>query len=373
MKPIEAVAGAIVVLVVLWDSFEAIVLPRRVTRRLRLTRLFYAATWRPWAAVARRMPQGKARQALLSAFGPLSLLMLVGCWALGLVFGFALLHAAARSVSGDFGVDLYLSGTTFFTLGLGDVTPSATAGRVVTVFEAGVGFGFLALMIGYLPVIYQAFSRRETNISLLDARAGSPPTARELLSRYGRPEHIGSLAAFLRDWEAWTAELMESHLSYPVLCYYRSQHDNQSWLAALTAILDTCALLVAHAEGDIAWQGRLTYAIARHAVVDLSQVLHVPPDPAAPDRLPPEALAQIRTELRSAGVPLCARDAADENLRKIVRAYEPYVHALGARLMMPIPGWSDPGHAANWQTSAWEKQTTGIPEHRTAADREHLL
>ena len=227
-------------------------------------------------------------------------------------------------------------------------------------------------MVGYLPVIYQAFSRRETNISLLDARAGSPPTARELLSRYGRPEHVGSLATFLRDWEAWTADLMESHLSYPVLCYYRSQHDNQSWLAALTAILDTCALLVAHVEGELAWQARLTYAIARHAVVDLSQVLHVPPDPDAADRLPPEALALIRTELRSAGVPLCGKEAAEENLRNIVRGYEPYVHALGARLLMAIPAWSDPGHAANWQTSAWEKQTSGIPEPLSRADREHL-
>ncbi|HWC65183.1 MAG TPA: potassium channel family protein, partial [Thermoanaerobaculia bacterium] len=149
MKPLEAAAGAVVVVAVLWDAFESIVLPRRVTRRFRLTRLFYASTWRPWAAAARRLPAGKPRQALLSAFGPLSLLMLVGCWALGLIFGFALLHTATRTAPGGAAMDLYMSGTTFFTLGLGDVAPHTAAARVVTVIEAGVGFGFLALMVGY--------------------------------------------------------------------------------------------------------------------------------------------------------------------------------------------------------------------------------
>ena len=374
MIPMKVLAGSLVVLVILWDAFESIVLPRRVTRRFRLTRLFYLSTWKPWAAAARRLPSGKTRQALLSAFGPLSLLLLVAFWAVGLVFGFSLLHAAAGTAPG-YPLNLYMSGSTFFTLGLGDVAPNTAASRFVTVSEAGVGFGFLALTIGYLPVIYGAFSRRETNISLLDARAGSPPTARELLARYGRPEHVGSLAQFLRDWEVWTADLMESHLSYPVLCYYRSQHDNQSWLAALTAILDTCALLVAHAEGEIAWQARLTYAIARHAVVDLSQVLNVAPDRSAPDRLPRPALEEIRNELRSAGVPLCARDTAEETLREVRRMYEPYVYALGTRLIMPIPAWSNPARAANWQTSAWEKTAAGRPETGAAAsgaDREHL-
>ncbi|HET9794080.1 MAG TPA: potassium channel family protein [Thermoanaerobaculia bacterium] len=356
MTGLRALAGSVIVLVILWDAFESIVLPRRVTHRFRLTRLFYAVAWNAVAAVARRVPAGKPRQALLSAFGPLSLLMLVAFWAVGLVFGFSLLHAAVGT-AGGFPMDLYMSGSTFFTLGLGDVTPKATAGRIVTVLEAGVGFGFLALTIGYLPVIYGAFSRRETNISLLDARAGSPPSARELLSRYGRPEHVGSLARFLRDWEVWTADLMESHLSYPVLCYYRSQHDNQSWLAALTAILDTCALLIAHAEGEIAWQARLTYAIARHAVVDLSQVLHIAPRHGSGERLSPSALAEIRAELRSAGVPLCAPKAADETLQDVRRMYEPYVAALADRLMMTIPGWSHPNRPANWQTSAWEKET----------------
>jgi len=371
-----AVGGLAIVLFFLWDAFETTVLPRRVTRSFRLTRFFYRSTWVPSSALARRLPPGRVRQGLLSAFGPLSLIMLFAFWALGLIAGFALMHAAARTTgSSSFGTNLYMSGTTFFTLGLGDVTPQSSPGRVLTVAESGIGFGFLAVVIGYLPVIYGAFSRRETNISLLDARAGSPPTARALISHYGQPENLASFAAFLRDWESWTAELMESHLSYPVLCYYRSQHDNQSWLGALTAILDTCSLVAAHVDGEIARQARLTFAMARHAVVDLSQVLKVPPHPSARERLSHDGLEEIRADLKTAGVALCDRGEAEKRLTEFRRLYEPYVCALADRLLISIPEWSRPAHAANWQTSAWEKVTRRHTESGagdSAADEEHV-
>ena len=151
----------------------------------------------------------------------------------------------------------------------------APIARALTVIEAGVGFGFLALVIGYLPVLYQGFSRREVNISLLDARAGSPPSAGELLVR-----HVGDTAGLetlLRDWERWAAELMESHLSYPVLLYFRSQHEHQSWLGALTAVLDASALVMVGVEGGPVRQAQLTFAMARHAVVDLAQAAGVAP------------------------------------------------------------------------------------------------
>jgi hypothetical protein len=375
LSALLAIAGLAIILFILWDAFETTVLPRRVTRSFRLTRFFYRSTWIPSSAIARRLPPGRIRNGLLSAFGPLSLILLFAFWAFGLIVGFAFLHAAAGTPgSTSFGTSLYMSGTTFFTLGLGDVTPRSPLGRVVTVAESGIGFGFLAVVIGYLPVIYGAFSRRETNISLLDARAGSPPTARALISHYGQPENLPSFVAFLRDWEAWTAELMESHLSYPVLCYYRSQHDNQSWLAALTTILDTCSLVAAHVDGEIARQARLTFAMARHAVVDLSQVLKVPPHPATRDRLSHDGLAAIRADLKAAGVVLCEREEAEKRLTEFRRLYEPYVCALADRLLISIPAWARPAHAANWQTSAWEKAASEAPAREAGEkpeDAEH--
>jgi len=188
MRWLSGLAGAVLLAVVLWDAFETIILPRRVSRRIRLTKLFYRSTWTPWRGAARLL-SGRRRDAFLSFYGPLSLLFLLALWALGSVFSFGLLQWAAGSamtvVGGGatgFWSDVYMSGTTFFTLGLGDVVPRATGAKALTVVEAGTGFAFLAAVIGYFPVIYQAFSRREVAISLLDARAGSPPSRRRATS-----------------------------------------------------------------------------------------------------------------------------------------------------------------------------------------------
>ena len=248
-------AGAVLLAMVFLEAFEAIVLPRRVTRRFRFTRLFYRTTWNTWRWAARVFRSKKRREMLLGFYGPFSLLLLLATWAAALVLGFALLHYGAGSAVNtggsppSFATDLYLSGTSFFTLGIGDVTPRSAFACVLTVAEAGVGFAFLAVLIGYMPVIYQSFSRREVGVSLLDSRAGSPPSAGELLRRHSHPHGLEMLQSLLADWERWSAELLESHLSYPVLAYYRSQHNNESWLSALTAILDTSALVMMGLEG----------------------------------------------------------------------------------------------------------------------------
>src|SRR2546430_15777700 len=186
-----------------------------------------------------------------------------------------------------------MSGETFFTLGLGDVAPTSSLARALTVLQSGLGFAFLAIVIGYLPTIYTAFSRREIEISLLDARAGSPPSAAELLTRSLSSLDVGNLDRLFHDWERWAAEVLESHLSYPALSFYRSQHSNQSWLGALTVILDATALEIAGIDGVNNEQARRTFKIARHAVVDLAQVVNAHYDASAPDRLTPEDLAQL--------------------------------------------------------------------------------
>ncbi len=362
MSALEGLAGLGIIAIILWDVFETIILPRRVTRKFRLARLFYRSTWQPWRFVAGRMRSVNRRESFLSFFGPLSLLFLFGVWAVGLVLGFAIVHQAIGSAieiqnatgsPAGFWTDLYMSGTTFFTLGLGDVTPKTALARVVTVFEAGIGFGFLALAISYLPVLYGSFSRREVNISLLDARAGSPPTAAELLKRHTQPHSVEALQEFLHEWEAWAAELMESHLSYPVLCYFRSQHNNQSWLASMATILDVSALLIAYGKGSLRWQAQLTFAISRHAIADLSQVINCPPIATQKDRLPAEELEQFRRLLADANISDCCRED-DEKLGKLRQMYEPYIAGLSARLLMPVAAWTaETKRADNWKTTAW--------------------
>jgi hypothetical protein len=353
-------AGVAVFLIVIWDAFEAIILPRRVTRRFRLARLFYKTTWRTWKFAVRFVPSRKSREALLSFYGPMSLLFLIAVWAVGLVLGFALMQYGAGSaliVTGaqpHFTTDLYFSGTTFFTLGLGDIVPRSGFARALVVTEAGFGFGFLAGIIGYLPFIYGSFSQREVNISLLDSRAGTPPTAGELLRRHSYPHGLDALRELLKDWERWSAELMESHLSYPVLAYFRSQHDNQSWISSLAAILDTCALVMAGVEDTCERQAELTFAIARHAVVDLSQVFLTAPRPLPHDRLPAEELRRIRDVLAQHGLKLRDGPEADRRLADLRGMYEPYINALAVFLNQSLPPWIPQKKGKdNWQTTAW--------------------
>lgn len=373
------IAGIIVFLVVVWDAFEAIILPRRVTRKFRLTRFYYKFTWTTWRAAAALFTSNKRRETFFGFYGPISLLFLIGVWAVGLVISFGMMQYGAGSAlilngstPGIF-TDLYLSGTTFFTLGLGDVVPRSHLARLLVVAESGFGFGFLAAIIGYLPFIYSAFGARETNITLLDARAGTPPTAGELLRRHSFPEGQEALTKLLENWELWSAQLLESHLSYPVLAYFRSQHDNQSWIASLTAILDTCALTIAGIEGACAKQAELTFAISRHAVVDLAQVFSASPHALPHDRLPPADLIRVRSTLAAHGMKLLQTPEADKRLAELRLMYEPYVYALATHLSQKLPPWIPQTKGKdNWQTTAWAQSAGVIKAEKALLHDEHF-
>lgn len=347
--------GILCLLVVLLDAFQTIILPRRAAGRLRLTRIFYILTWIPWRFVALRIHHPRKRETALSFYGPLSLIFLLVVWACGMVFGFSLIYYALGNPFNDASQSLgylsglYVSGTSFFTLGLGDVLPRGEAARALLTIEGGTGFGFLAIVMGYFPVLYGAFSRREVSISLLDARAGSPPTAAELMRRHSFDGAENALASLLSEWERWSAELLESHISYTLLCYFRSQHTNQSWLSALTAILDTSSLLIAGVQGHEARQAQLTFAMARHAMVDLAQVFSIAPKQNMPDRLPKERYEQLYQMLCQGGVSVCRDGQSYERLRDLRGLYEGYAAALSEHLSMPLPPWiAEQPRKDNW-------------------------
>jgi len=376
MRYIIAILGFVLATMMLWDAFEVIILPRRVAHRFRFSKFFYRSTWQLRSVVAEWIAGDKRRESYLSIFGPLSLLLLLGVWATGIIAGFAMLQwgvqdrLVGQSVA-SFLTYLYMSGTTFFTLGLGDVLAWGRVGRTLVVVEAGLGFAFLGGVISYLPMIYQTFSRREVSISLLDARAGSPPSAGELLRRNG--EDMSELRRLLADWERWSAEVLESHLSYPFLVYFRSQHTNQSWLAALTTILDACALVMAGIDGSPKRQAQLTFAKARHAVVELSQIFVLSPPTLAPDRLPSSSLIVLGKMLAETGVTLRDDAATEERLRELRRMYEPNVQALSDYLLFLLPQWfrinetPDSWQISNWQTPILSKATdnSAIQERQT--------
>jgi hypothetical protein len=364
---VALVFGLIIIWVVLLDAFETVVLPRRVTRHFKLTAWFYRRTWIPWRGIARRIKTASRQQNFLGYFGPLSLILLMGFWATGLIFGFALLqygiggHEQLSKEPLTFGRVVYHSGETFFTLGYGDIVPTSDGARALSVIEAGMGFAFLGVVLGYIPVVYSSFSRREVQISMLDARAGSPPSAVELLVRLaGRTEDPGMdqsvLDEVLRDWERWAAEVLESQISYPVLTFFRSQHSNQSWLGALTTMLDVTSLVLTGIEGVHTGQAKLTFAMARHAAVDLAQVVNARYDSDSPNRLPEADLAAMRSALGAAGLRLRSDDYGQEKLAKLRSMYEPYVHATARNLMLTLPPWRFVDKLRdNWQAGPWDR------------------
>jgi hypothetical protein len=320
----------------------------------------------------------RPRENYLSYFGPLSLLLLLTAWVTGLVAGFAMMQWGLQdrlnvgAIAAPFSTYFYLSGTTFFTLGLGDVTPLGRLGKELVVIEAGLGFAFLGGVVTYLPTIYQAFSRREVGISLLDARAGSPPSAGELLRRNGND--MSGLEQLLSKWEGWSAELLESHISYPFLVYFHSQHVNQSWLGALTAILDTSALVVAGIDGGPIRQAKLTFAMARHAVVELTQNFILSPPAPAPDRLPPSNFTMLRKMLAEADVSMRTGTATEQKLSELRQMYEPYVQALSEYLMISLPPWFRVNVIPDsWESSNWPALIPAVTTERSAIPESKVL
>jgi hypothetical protein len=345
IAPLSVAVGLMLLSVALWDAFSTVVLPRTVGVVLRPARVFYHVGWRLWRVVGLWFSTRRTRQSFLTAFGPLSVFLVLGLWAVMILVAFAVLHFGlstqlnAPESQGGIGVFLYLSGTTFFTLGLGDVAPLNALGRTLVVAEVGTGIIFLAMIIGYLPLLDQAYAQREIGVQLLESRAGSPQSAVRLLRRFGRPESAEVLATVLREAERWAAELSQSHIAHPMLVYYRSQHLDQSWLISLTTLLDSCALLIVSRTGVPSRQARATFRMAARVAADLARILGVAPDREASERLPPGDLPRLRAALESSGLILPAETDTEAGLKELRGCYEPYVLVLSAWLLVPLPEW----------------------------------
>jgi hypothetical protein len=365
MSATAVIAGLVLIVFTLQDAFEVVLLPRRVSRRFRFTFGFFHAGWGTWRWLARLLPPGAARERFLSVFGPLAMVTLFAAWAVGLIVGFALLQWGVLGADGrgapDFSAQLYLSGVNFFTLGYGDAIPRTQLGRAASLMEAGVGFGLIAIVIGYLPVLYQLFSRREAHVLQLDARAGSPPTAAVLLRRHVVDGGVAALDELLGAWEVWGAELLESHLSYPMLAYYRSQHDDQSWLAALAAVLDACVLVLVGIEGARPLQARMTFSILRQVVVEMGRSLRISATrEGAGMALADDGYATMMAIFEDADLPWKAGAATEETLAAMRATYAPLLHGLANYLMIPLPGLA-PDEAAS---DHWDQGPRGLIARR---------
>ena len=366
------VAALLLAALVLQDAFEVMLLPRRVDRRIRLARLYFRSAWTLWRRAARLTRPDHHRIRFLGTFGPLSMVMLFVLWAGLLIVAFGSLEWALQGHTHPYSAfieQLYLSGVTFFTLGYGDIVPHSRIAQTLAVIEAGTGLGFIAVVIGYLPVLYQLFARRESHVIQLDTRAGSPPTAATMLMLHAELDGLPDLNALLAQWETWGAELLESHLSYPMLVFYRSQHDDQSWLAAMTAVMDVCAIILVGLEGMPILQARMTFTMCRGVIVEMCRALRVRPSPYdGGDRLPPAEFARLDALLREAGLRWKGEGAPGhaqvaETLLALRATYEPLLDGLRRFLLLPLP----PFVPADTGADHWEGGPRGLIASRLVA------
>jgi hypothetical protein len=232
-----------------------------------------------------------------------------------------------------------MSASTFLTLGLGDITSADPLARSFVILEAGTGYVFLGLLITYMPVLEQAYGSREIGNQLIHSRAGHPSGAIKFLHRYSSPDRQEILRGILREGERWMADILQTHLSHPVLSFYRAQHWGHSWLVSLTTLLDSCALLIVGGEGMAPEQAKLTYRMGLHLLKDLTAALSLSADPEAGGRLTEAEVPALIAALESSAIPWTIGPRQTMQLLRLVRRYEVYLVVLSDWLVIPLDGW----------------------------------
>jgi hypothetical protein len=356
MRVLVAIPSLALIVVMLAEFFLSFLSPQRVRREPRVARWILVRLWRGWRAGVRRL-SASDRDTWLGFFGPLGLLAQLGVWISGLILGFTGLHyafdsqlAAGGSAFGDY---LYYSAGSFFSAAT-NLHATAGADRVIELAEAVCGYLVVFGAIGYLPALFQAYSRREVAVSQLDPRAGSPPSPGTLLYRSARRGGWSELDAYLAEWENWAAELMETHLSYPLLAFYRSQHVNQNWLSALVTVMDASSFAIAVAP-ERTPAAEVTFAIGRHALADLAHTFRATENQSRAQRLDDASFERLRSKLTDAGLEVADPAESREKLDGLVALYEPYADALANALELSLPVWAPEERTENWRITAWRE------------------
>jgi hypothetical protein len=344
MRWIALPAGVVLLLATLIDVFRTLVMPRAARGRFRLSRLLFRPMWRPWRWVGVRRATVEGRERILATAAPFFFFVLLAGWASLAVVGYALVlwspafvHGVHGAGSGSFATALYSSGSSLFTLGFGNVVATGWT-RAVVVAEGATGLGLVAVVIGYLPVLYQAFNRREVGVLMLDARAGSPPSGPELLYRMGGANARASLSELFSEWERWAADVLETHLSYPLLAFFRSPHDNTSWVTALGSVLDAATLTITVVEGefDEHHHAKLLFGTGVHAVEDLFYYFRLSERESPIQR---EEFDSVYEDLAGVGVPLRSADDAFKAFTDKRARYAGRLDALAVLLAAPPAQW----------------------------------
>jgi hypothetical protein len=274
MDAVFFVLGALLLALVYWDLFESVVVPRPTPGWFRIARYVIRLSWQGFRAIGRGR-DGRRHDTLLGLFAPAATVALLVAWLGAMILGYGLILFSLRDqlqpVPPDFVTALYAAATTVLTLG-GDIAATGPAARVVVVLAAASGLGVVALVITFLFSLYGSYQKREVQVVTLQAAAGGPPSAVSLLETYARLELVDRLPRLFLDWENWAAEVLDSHVAYPLLGYFRSSHDNLSWISALGTVLDAASLVLTTIEGLPRGEAELFRRVGSHLAEDISNL-----------------------------------------------------------------------------------------------------
>ena len=371
-RTLLALLGLLFVAAVLWDVFQTVVVPRPSPGRLRIARHLARISWRITRGVALRSSNPRRREGMLGVFAPALVVLLLVVWVVVLLLGFGLLIYALRDElrpqPANLGEAMYAAGTALLTIGFGDFVPTGTGARLISLVAAGTGLGIVALVITYLFSLYGAFQRREVHVVMLDARAGAPPSGVALLETYARLGIVDELPDLFASWEVWTAEVLDSHVAYPILGFFRSSHDNESWVSSVGAVLDAATLVLTAVEGVPRGHAEMMAAMGEHLVEDVGQTYGFENEPGA--GIARAEFEEARQRLADAGYALADADRAWRNFSARRSHYAARLNLLAEQWVSPPSQWiGDRAPLGHHEEDAVELEAFGQPEAQADAGR----
>jgi hypothetical protein len=339
MEAIEFALGLLLLVLVFWDVFETIVVPRPTPGWFRLGRYLVLGSWRLVRAIGRK-DVGTRHDRLLGLFAPAATIALLVAWLTTLIIGYGLILFALRDelrpAPPDLGTAIYFAATSVLTLGYGDIVANGAPARFVVAAAAASGLGVVALVVTFLFSLFGSYQRREIPVVLLQAKAGVPPSAVVLLETLARMDLSARLPDFFAEWERWAAEVLDSHVAYPLLGFFRSSHDNLSWISSLGTVLDTASLVLTTIEDIPRGHAELMTRVGSHLVEDITNLGFRTQPTDGLDRLGFDA---VYARLRVAGYRLAPADQAWADFSVARSQYAPGLEAKADFWAVPSPSW----------------------------------
>jgi hypothetical protein len=334
------IAGLLIVILTLFSALSTFVLPRAA--RSQLNRIVFGLLRRIIDFILHFAKTYRRRDGIMAYYAPIGIMLLLPTWYLLTLLGYSAMYWALGV--GDLFAVIRLSGSSMFTLGF-DISKTP----VVTVFafsEAMIGLMLVGLLIAYLPTMYSAFSRREQVVNMLEVRAGSPPSALEMLLRFHRNHGLEKLSDYWKVWEAWFADIEESHTTLPALIFFRSPRSENSWVTAAGAVLDAASITLSAIEIPYDVSAALSIRagflalrrIATYFDIPNPQGPHYPDHPICVDR---KEFDELLNQLAAAGLPLKPdREQAWRDFAGWRVNYDRALILLCGLVMAPEASWS---------------------------------